>query len=151
MSRDTEKLLKELQSFLMQHGDEAADEDSMDRLAEQFLSEQGIHPVDENAAPKTADDYLDLAEQATSRKKCIEYLHKALELEPDNVDAQLQLIVHTMEHKVDAAAPGIAKAHGNRCKAAGARRGISKRTLARSGRFSRPDRICASVIAILTP
>ena len=56
MSRDTEKLLKELQSFLMQHGDEAADEDSMDRLAEQFLSEQGIHPVDENAAPKTADD-----------------------------------------------------------------------------------------------
>lgn len=29
MSRDTEKLLKELQSFLMQHGDEAADEDSM--------------------------------------------------------------------------------------------------------------------------
>ena len=66
MSRDTEKLLKELQSFLMQHGDEAADEDSMDRLAEQFLSEQGIHPVDENAAPKTADDYLDLAEQATT-------------------------------------------------------------------------------------
>ena len=45
MSRDTEKLLKELQSFLMQHGDEAADEDSMDRLAEQFLSEQGIRPV----------------------------------------------------------------------------------------------------------
>ena len=92
MSRDTEKLLKELQSFLMQHGDEAADEDSMDRLAEQFLSEQGIHPVDENAAPETADDYLDLAEQAASKKKCIEYLRKALELEPDNVDAQLQLI-----------------------------------------------------------
>lgn len=42
MGRDTEKPLKELQSFLMQHGDEAADEDSMDRLAEQFLSEQGI-------------------------------------------------------------------------------------------------------------
>ena len=51
MSRDTEKLLKELQSFLMQHGDEAADEDSMDRLAEQFLSEQGVRPFDENAAP----------------------------------------------------------------------------------------------------
>lgn len=68
MSRDTEKLLKELQSFLMLHGDEAADEDSMDRLAEQFLSEQGIHPVDENAAPKTADDYLDLAEQAASKR-----------------------------------------------------------------------------------
>ena len=80
MSRDTEKLLKELQSFLMQHGGEATDEDSMDRLAEQFLSEQGICPVNENAAPETADDYLDLAEQAASKKKCIEYLRKALEL-----------------------------------------------------------------------
>lgn len=69
MSRDTEKPLKELQSFLMQYGDEAADEDSMDRLAEQFLSEQGIRPFDKNAAPETADDYLDLAEQATSRKE----------------------------------------------------------------------------------
>lgn len=74
MSRDTEKLLKELQSFLMQHGDEAADEDSMDRLTEQFLSEHGIRSVNENAAPETADDYLDLAEQAASKKKCIEYL-----------------------------------------------------------------------------
>ena len=107
MSRDTEKLLKELQSFLMQHGDEAADEDSMDRLAEQFLSEHGIRSVNENAAPETADDYLDLAEQAASKKKCIEYLRKALELEPDNVDAQLQLIVHTMEHKVDEQLPAL--------------------------------------------
>lgn len=109
MSRDTEKLLKELQSFLMQHGGEATDEDSMDRLAEQFLSEQGICPVNENAAPETADDYLDLAEQAASKKKCIEYLRKALELEPDNVDAQLQLIVHTMEHKVDEQLPELQK------------------------------------------
>ena len=109
MSRDTEKLLKELQSFLMQHGGEATDEDSMDRLAEQFLSEQGICPVNENAAPETADDYLDLAEQAASKKKCIEYLRKALELEPDNVDAQLQLIVQTMEHKVDEQLPALQK------------------------------------------
>lgn len=109
MSRDTEKILKELQSFLMQHGDEAADEDSMDRLTEQFLSEHGIRSVNENAAPETADDYLDLAEQAASKKKCIEYLRKALELEPDNVDAQLQLIVHTMEHKVDEQLPALQK------------------------------------------
>ena len=109
MSRDTEKLLKELQSFLMQHGDEAADEDSMDRLAEQFLSEHGIRSVNENTAPETVDDYLDLAEQAASKKKCIEYLRKALELEPDNVDAQLQLIVHTMEHRVDEQLPALQK------------------------------------------
>ena len=101
MSRDTEKLLKELQSFLMQHGDEAADEDSMDRLAEQFLSEHGIRSVNENAAPETADDYLDLAEQATSKKKHMEYLRKALELEPDNLDARLQMITSITEHHLD--------------------------------------------------
>ena len=73
----------------------------MDRLTEQFLSEQGICPVNENAAPETADDYLDLAEQATSKKKHMEYLRKALELEPDNLDARLQMITSITEHHLD--------------------------------------------------
>ena len=45
--------------------------------------------------------YLDLAEQATSKKKCVEYLHKALALEPDNLDARLQLITRTLEEALD--------------------------------------------------
>ena len=93
----------------MQHGDEAADEDSMDRLAEQFLSEQGIRPFDEKRCAGNSRRLSGSCGQATSRKKCIEYLHKALELEPDNVDAQLQLIVHTMEHKVDEQLPALQK------------------------------------------
>lgn len=107
MSRDTEKLLKELQSFLMQHGDEAADEDSMDRLAEQFLSEQGIHPVDENAAPKPPMTIWILRSRPHPERSASSIFIKALELEPDNVDAQLQLIVHTMEHKVDEQLPAL--------------------------------------------
>lgn len=38
--------------------------------------------------PQTADDYLELAEDATSKKKKLEYLSKALELEPENLDAE---------------------------------------------------------------
>ena len=37
--------------------------------------------------PQTTDDYLELAGEATAKKKKLEYLSKALELEPDNLDA----------------------------------------------------------------
>lgn len=39
MSRETEKLLKELQRFLDSSTDEAADETTVNALAEQFLTE----------------------------------------------------------------------------------------------------------------
>ena len=38
-----------------------------------------------------------------SKKKCVEYLRKALELEPENVDAHLQLISLTLEDKLGVA------------------------------------------------
>lgn len=102
MSRETEKMMKDLQQFLALHAGEMTDEDSIDRLTDQFLSEYVIgHPRCEDTVPKTADDYLELAEQASSKKKSLEYLQKALELEPENIDAQLQLISHTPENKMD--------------------------------------------------
>ena len=102
MSRETEKNLKELQQFLALHGDEATDEESVDRLTNQFLAEYGGYPKSHKKVnPETANDYLELAEQASSKRKCLEYLRKAVELDPANVDAQLQLIVHTLEDKPD--------------------------------------------------
>ena len=100
MGRESEKMFKELQRFLELHTDEISDKDDMNRLTNQFLSEYGMQDQDDTA-PETADDYLELAEQARSDKKCIEYLRKALELEPDNVDAQLQLIILTHKDKED--------------------------------------------------
>ena len=44
MSRETEKILKELQQFLALHSDEATDEESVDRLTNQFLAEYGGYP-----------------------------------------------------------------------------------------------------------
>ena len=84
MSRETEKILKELQRFLDSHADEIKSEDDANALAEQFLAEYDQKcAAQQDHAPETADDYLDLAEQATSKKKHMEYLRKALELEPD--------------------------------------------------------------------
>lgn len=37
--------------------------------------------------PQTADDCLEFAEEASSDKKKLEYLSRALELEPENLDA----------------------------------------------------------------
>ena len=101
MSRETEKLLKELQRFLDSNTDEA-DETTVNALAEQFLTEYDQKCADQkDFVPETADDYLSLAEQAPSKKKHMEYLRKALELEPDNLDARLQMITCTTEHHLD--------------------------------------------------
>ena len=110
MSRETEKVLKEIQKFLALHEDGITDEESLSRVANQFLEEyNGHYPKRENTAPETADDYLELAEQATSKKKCLEYLRKAVELEPEHLDAQLQLIAHTLEDKPDKQLPELRK------------------------------------------
>lgn len=108
MSRETERLLKELSQFISLHENEITDEDSMNRLCEQFLKEHDLDTPDlKNTEPETADDYLELADRAMSKKKCVEYLRKALELEPENVDVQLQLIGHTLGGKSDQQLPAL--------------------------------------------
>ena len=102
MSRETEKILRGLQHFMDSHADEIKSEDDANALAERFLAEYDQKcAAQKDHAPETADDYLDLAEQATSKKKHMEYLRKALELEPDNLDARLQMITCTTEHHLD--------------------------------------------------
>lgn len=102
MSRETEKVLKELQKFLDAHTEDTENEADVDALTERFFAEYNQKCIGQkDHAPETADDYLDLAEQAASKKKCVEYLHKALELEPDNLDARLQLITRTTEQQLD--------------------------------------------------
>ena len=98
MSRDSEKVLKELQKFLDAHAEDTENGADVDALAERFFAEYNLKCKEQKeSAPETADDYLDLAKQVTSKKKRVEYLHKALELEPDNLDARLQLILRTAE------------------------------------------------------
>ena len=103
MSRENEKALAELRKFLELHNEELNDEKDFDRLAEQFLSQHNGSPDGGSMGEiETADDYLELAEQAASKKKRLNYLKKALELEPDHVDAQLQLILTEAEDAPEA-------------------------------------------------
>ena len=103
MSRENEKVLAELRKFLELHNEELNDEKDFDRLAEQFLSQHNGSPDGGSMGEiETADNYLELAEQAASKKKRLNYLKKALELEPDHVDAQLQLILTEAEDAPEA-------------------------------------------------
>jgi tetratricopeptide (TPR) repeat protein len=87
MSRDSEKVLKELQKFLDAHAEDTENEADVDALAERFFAEYNLKCKEQKeSAPETADDYLDLAEQVTSKKKSV-----------DNLDARLQLILRTAE------------------------------------------------------
>ena len=89
MSRETEKVMKQLMQYMEAHQDELGDGVDENDLAQRFMAEYNatVQPRNVRTLPQTADDYLELAEDATSKKKKLEYLSKALELEPDNLDA----------------------------------------------------------------
>ncbi len=88
MSRETEKILKQLTKYMVEHQDELGDDVSEEDLAQRFMTEYNasLRPKNVLDLPQTADDYLELAENVTTKKKKLEYLSKALELEPDNLD-----------------------------------------------------------------
>ena len=89
MSRQTEKTMKELNAFLKAQRPDGPSEEEMNDLIQQFMREKNaqLSLGEEDFEPETADDYLELAEEETSKKKQIEHLNKALELDPDNLDA----------------------------------------------------------------
>ncbi len=93
MSMGTEKAMKELTKYLNEHQDELKDEAAMNQLVNQFMEayNSSLQQGNTTAFPQTADDYLELAEEAATKKKKAEYLSKALELEPDHLDAACEM------------------------------------------------------------
>lgn len=106
-SRDTEKTIRELQQFLREHEDEITDEDSMHRLAITFMSQHNSRLQPKQTEPEDASDYLELAEAASSKKKRLEYLHKAVEVESENIDVQLELLLAEHEKQPNEQLPGL--------------------------------------------
>lgn len=106
---NTENLMLQLQKFLEEHEDEMIDEQSIDRLQEQFMTEHAAMLEPASTEPETAYDYLELAQEARSKKQRMAYLNKAVEVEPDNVDAQLELLLNTHENKPAAQLPELKK------------------------------------------
>ncbi len=104
----TEKALKQFIEYLEQHDNEITDESSQQLLAKQFMEEYNAKIQAKNATgatplecsePADADYYMELADNAASKKKKLEYLKKALELEPDNVDIKHEYILYSLEGK----------------------------------------------------
>ncbi|MCR5684010.1 MAG: hypothetical protein K6G81_01120 [Lachnospiraceae bacterium] len=89
MSRESEKALKAMHQFLDENGAEDMTMDDVNRLLQKFTEDYNSNlpgRITEKTA-KTADDYLELAEEAPTKAKAEKYIKKALELEPDNMDA----------------------------------------------------------------
>ena len=89
MSRQTEKMFKEFDRFMQENGNiEISGEDELNQALKTFMSQ--YQPNNDDV--ETADDYLDLAESADTKKEALKYAKKAAELEPDNLDAAAMVI-----------------------------------------------------------
>lgn len=90
MSRSTEKALKAAMEYLNEHATGDESEKEMNDLLMKFMNDYNskLHDDDE----PTVDDYLEMADLADSKEEEIGFLNKALELEPDNLDAQVKLL-----------------------------------------------------------
>lgn len=89
MSRESEKAMKAMNQFLEENSERGKSVDEVNELLQDFMIDYNNNlpgRLTEKTA-KTADDYLELAENTEDRAKAEKYVKKALELEPDNMDA----------------------------------------------------------------
>ena len=87
MSLQTEKMFKALNSFLDQQS--PADKEEMNALVQQFIQRYNdqIQSGEAEDSPPDVYDYLELADNAKTKKVKLKYIAQALELEPGNLDA----------------------------------------------------------------
>ncbi len=87
MSAETERLFRELQAYLDEHQPSSSEE--AHQLAERFMREYGERQKPGIPEPEDAWDYLELADEAKTKKDRLKCVEKALELDPANLDAML--------------------------------------------------------------
>ena len=93
------------ESFMAEHADEIKTPEDEARLKAQFIREYNeMNEKRRMQGPVTAEDYLELAAQATTKKKQREYLAEALGLEPENLEAKLQMLMLDAKNPLEAAA-----------------------------------------------
>lgn len=65
-------------------------DEEFDKVFEEFIRQQNFLVNDAISEENASDayDFLELAETASSKKEALKYAKKALELEPENVDAE---------------------------------------------------------------
>lgn len=100
MSRETEKIFKELHAFLEQKGLENMSEEEMERAIDEFMQMHNAAPRIPltEATAKTADDYFELASESRSKPKILKYLKEAIKLDPDHIDALSSMAILTCKN-----------------------------------------------------
>lgn len=103
MSRETEKIFKELHAFLEQRGMENMSEEEAQRAINEFMQMHNIAPRVPltEATAKTADDYFELAAESGSKPKALKYLKEAIKLDPDHIDALSSMAMFTYKNHWD--------------------------------------------------
>ncbi len=93
----TEKLLKEVTDYIQAHATPGMTEEDINRLTQEFMTEYNSRPFSQRYGigykpdEPDADDYVTMAEQASSPQERRKYLQKALALDPENLDAMTGL------------------------------------------------------------
>lgn len=94
-----DRLWKEFNAFIKDR--KPKDSEEFERLMDEFMLQYNESIVSEkDSAPKDVYDYLELAEGAPTNKK-MTYLKKALELEPENIDARMMMAEASSKGVVD--------------------------------------------------
>lgn len=91
MSLETEAVFKAFSKYFDENKGKINGTEDFNKLADEFLADYNKKDH-KNGTPTTADDYLILARKAQTKEKAISYTRKAIELEPDNLDANLEMI-----------------------------------------------------------
>lgn len=103
MSRETEKVFKQMQKYIEQNGSEDMDEDEMSAMIDDFMQKYNdsltVGITEETA--RTSEDFLELAENADNEGSALKYAKKALKLDPDNLDAERMVALISAEDQID--------------------------------------------------
>lgn len=98
MANNIEQVMAQFQAFIadkVKDFDHEPTEAELKRLSQEFMiahmNDLPAEVTDDNA--EDVYDYLELADRVRSKKKKLEYLHKAKELDPDNFDVLTQIEV----------------------------------------------------------
>lgn len=98
-----EDLPEKFEAFMAEHADELKTPEDEARLRAQFIREYNeMNEKRSMQGPTTAADYLELAAQATTKKKEREYLTEALGIEPENLEAKQRLLMLDAKNPLEA-------------------------------------------------
>ena len=103
MSRATEKVFKQFDAFMEENGNENMSEEELNGLFQKFM-DQYNHNLPQQVTEKnaeTADDFLELAEDASNEARALKDARKALQLDPNHLDEERMIAEITAADELD--------------------------------------------------